>query len=48
MLHHFAGPTHSGMSVPAERPRDVEVKIGSQRLAEARGQRSEGQRGPEF
>ncbi len=56
-LHRLAGPVHSGVSAPAERPRDIEVEAGGQRpadaeaggqkLADAGSQRSEGQRGSE-
>ncbi len=35
-LHRLAGPTHFGVSAPAERPRDAEVEV--------EGQRSGGQR----
>ncbi len=47
-LHRLAGPTHFGVSAPAERPRDAEVEAGGQRPAdaEAEGQRSGGQRDP--
>ncbi len=46
-LHCLAGPVHLGVSAPAERPRDTEVKAGGPKPAHAGGQRSEGQRGPE-
>ncbi len=56
-LHCLAEPVHSGVSAPAERPRDAEVEAGGQRRADAEvggprpadagGQRSEGQRGSE-
>ncbi len=34
-LHRLARPVYSGVSAPAERPRDVEAKAGGQKLAEA-------------
>ncbi len=45
-LHRLAGPTHFGVSAPADRPRDAEVEAGGQRPAdtEAKSQRSGGQR----
>ncbi len=53
-LHRLARPAHSGVSVPAERPRDVETEAGGQRPADAEarglrsgGLRSGGQKGPE-
>ncbi len=46
-LHRLVRPAHLGMSTPAERPKDVEVEAGGPRPADAGGQRSEGQRGPE-
>ncbi len=46
-LHYLAGPAHLRVLAPAERPRDAEVEAGGPRLADAGGQRSEGQRGPE-
>ncbi len=53
-LHRFARPAHSGVSAPAERPKDVEAETGGQRPADAEagglrsgGLRSGGQRGPE-
>ncbi len=56
-LHCLARPAHSGVSAPAERPRDAEIEVGGQRPADAEaggprpsdtgGQRSEGQRDPE-
>ncbi len=56
-LHRLARPAHSGVSAPAEKPRDAEAEAGSQRPAdveaggqrpadvEAGGLRSRGQRG---
>ncbi len=48
-LHRLARPMHSGVSTPAERPRDAKAEVGGQRPAdvEARGLRSGGQRGQE-
>ncbi len=46
-LHRLAGLAHLGVLAPAERPRDAEVETGGPRLADARDQRSEAQRGPE-
>ncbi len=48
-LHRLAGPAHFGVSAPAERPRDAEVEVGGQSLAdaEAEDQRSGGQRDQE-
>ncbi len=45
-LYRLARPVHFRVSAPAERSRDVEVKAGGQRPAdaEAEGQRSGGQR----
>ncbi len=40
-LHRLARPAHSGVSAPAERPRDAEAEAGGQRPAntEAGGQK---------
>ncbi len=48
-LYHLAGPAHFRVSALAERPRDTEVEVGGQKLAnaEAEGQRSGGQRDQE-
>ncbi len=46
-LYRLVKPAHLGVSAPAERLRDVEVETRGPRPADARGQRSEGQRGPE-
>ncbi len=45
-LHCLAEPAHFGVSAPAERPRDVKVEAGGQRLTdvEVEGQRSGGLR----
>ena len=34
-LHRLAGPAHSGVSAPAERPRDADAEAGGQRPADA-------------
>ncbi len=46
-LYCLAGPAHLGVSAPAESLRDAEIEIRGPRPADAGGQRSEGQRGPE-
>ncbi len=58
-LHRLARPAHSGVSAPAERPRDAEAEARGQKPANAKagglrsgglrsgGLRSGGQRGPE-
>ncbi len=46
-LHRLVGPMYLGVSAPAEKPKDAEVEAGGLRPADAGGQRSEGQRGPE-